>query len=152
MGQAVGFTACYDAIIDRFKTYFLGTIRPDAIGKALFDVTDYVFQNELEYGLWVEFSTGEQEIMPPFRKHMWTWTLDGAVLIRYTGNDTTMEETLSAMIDKLFYVFATPNHAIDDITPYVKIPWIGKPEAVSVEDTPFYFLPFVVKIIDDRGG
>jgi len=152
MGQAVGFSVCYDAVIDELKSYFSGTIRPDAIGKDLFTITTYVYDEGLEYGIWVEFGGGEPEILPPMRKHMWIWTIDGVLIIRYTGNDLTMEETLGDRIDQLFRAFATPNHAIDGITPLVKIAWIGKPDAVSVEDTPFYFLPFTIKLIDDRGG
>lgn len=152
MGQAIGFTVCHNAVIDRLKEHFSGIIRPQAIGKALYDITDYVYQNGIEYGIWLEFSGGEKETSPVFRRNMWTWTMEGVVLMRYTGDDTSMEERLSTMVDSLFDTFATPNHAITDITPYVQIPWIGKPDAVAIEDTPFYFLPFIIKIIDDRGG
>lgn len=152
MGQAVGFTTCYNAVIDRMQEYFTGTIRPDAIGKDMYTIADYVYGKNLEYGMWVEFGGGEPEELPPMRKHVWVWTIDGVLMIRYTGDDLSMEETLGERIDDLFKVFATPNHAITGITPLVKLVWIGRPDAVSVEDTPFYFVPFTVKLIDDRGG
>jgi len=153
MGQAVGFTACLNAVIDRMEEYYPASIlRNDAIGKDMYTVAESVYSEGLEHGMWLEFGGGEPEVLPPFRKPVWIWTIDGVLLIRYTGNDATMEERLGERIDELFNVFSTPNHAIDNITPLVKIAWIGKPDAVSVEDTPFYFLPFTIKLIDDRGG
>ena len=152
MGQAVGFSACYDAVIDRFKSYFDGIIRSEAIGKDLYTIAESVYSENLEYGMWLEFGGGEPEQLPPFRKHVWVWTIDGVFMIRYQDTDLATEEIMVKRVDDLFNVFATPNHAIEDITPLVKLVWIGKPDAVSVEDTPFYFLPYTIKLIDDRGG
>lgn len=152
MGKAVGFVTCYDAVIDRMKEHFQGIIRADAIGKDMYSVAESVYGTNLEYGMWLEFGGGEPDVMQPFRKPVWIWTIDGVLLIKYQGTDLETEILLGDRIDDLFKTFVTPNHAITDVTPFVKVAWIGKPDAVSVEDTPFYFLPFVVRIVDDRGG
>lgn len=107
-------------------------------------VFNAIFEEGEDYGCLIEFGGGRDAAKSPFDKSMWTWRTDCIFFIRY-GED--IETKMRAIVDKLAYLTAPGQHTLGGTTPLARLYEIGVPEPGTVNDIPFYWIPFTVEII-----
>jgi hypothetical protein len=141
----VGYSVIEAALVNKLVAHFSAELSasrckagdPDSVFTAL-------FSEGADYGCFLEFNGGREDSQRPFDKPVWVWSLAGVLVIRY-GDD--IESKLRALVDKLAGIFVH-DHTLGGVTPRIRLVDIGDAEPGQVNDTPFYWLPFIAEAID----
>lgn len=143
-----GYTVMENAVIDRLLTTFGVELTPDTCKSGDMDsILDNMFTGDKQYGCLVEFAGGNERTREPFKTPMWAWAIFGIFIIRHTGNDTDTEANMRAIVDRLATMFSD-DHRLGGVTPLARFSEINAAEPVTINDTPFYWLPFSIEVID----
>lgn len=139
----------YQAIEDKIKAKFIDKY-PDELSADLVQQgeMDRLFENMLatgsHYGVYLHFNGGTLRNRQPFNKLVWTWSTTGIFFIRYSEDiETEMRSvvgTLAALVDG--------DHTLGGVTPLAHVVDIGDAEPGTMNDVPYYWVPFVIECID----
>jgi hypothetical protein len=109
---------------------------------------DDVFQNMYTsgemYGCYLEYNGGQEMDKRPFKTPVWVWSIAGVILLQY---DADIEDRLRVIIDRLQTVF-DEDHTLGRVAGRVKIVDMADAYIGEINDTPFYFLPFLMEAIE----
>lgn len=107
-------------------------------------VIDSMFSSGEHFGCYIEYNGGAEMTKRPFKIPVWVWSIAGIFLIQYSDN---IETKLRVIIDKAKTVF-DDDIRLGGATIKVKIVDLADAYIGQVNDTPFYFLPFLIEAIE----
>jgi hypothetical protein len=139
-----GYEVYEDAVVSKFIGYFDELDDKRCMAADVDAVVNNMLLENSKFGCYVDFNGGSDEPRKAFNTSMWAWSMVGIFLIRFSD---TIEDDLRTIVNKLSLAFAG-DHTLGGITPFVHLISIGVPESGDINDTPYYFLPFVIEVID----
>lgn len=113
---------------------------------------DVVFTNMLQensrHGLVVEFNGGRREAREPFKHRVWVWSIACVFTIQLLDTDdmVAIETDLRTVLDKVATLFSA-DHTLGRIASRIEVVDIGRAETGTVNDMPYYWLPFIVEAV-----
>jgi hypothetical protein len=140
-----GYSVIEAKVVDAFKAAFQAEMGDRVSAGDIDRVMTDMLTGEYTYGCLFEFGGGAARSREPFRTPVWTWVIDGMIMIRYTDS-ATIEQQLRQVIDKLPGMF--DDHTLGNTTPMVELVRIASAETVTVNDVPFYWLNFTIEALD----
>jgi len=141
-----GYRAIEDALIARLVAAFPGELNPNRVKASDLDaVVDAMFSEGSPYGVYIEFGGGRPDSQQVMKGLDWHWTFAGVFLIQYTGIDTDMSvreiaTRLASMLKE--------DPTLGGVSPLARVSDIDVAEPIKINDTPFYWMPFVVTGLD----
>lgn len=116
------------------------------VSTSLDKVLNALFNENARHGLIIEFNGGRRELREPFKKVSWVWTIACVMPIRLldTEDEEAIEDDLRVMVDKVSRLLVD-DHTLSGMALKVEVVDIGRAEPGSVNDIPFYWLPFIVE-------
>lgn len=144
----VGYTALEQAVIDKLLVHFPSELSPTrCLSGDLDAVLEAVFAEDATYGCIVEFAGGRERTREPFKTPVWVWSVFGIFIVRYQAGHESVEQNMRAVVDRLSTLFSD-DHTLGRLTPLAKFAEIDAAEPVNINEYPFYWLPFVIEVID----
>lgn len=112
---------------------------------------DLLFSNIMESdalcGCLIDFAGGGEENIHPFKEPVWTWEIGGVFYIRYRGDPVETDRELRVIIDRLTTIFKE-DARLYGTAAKASVVTIEPPDPGKINDIPFYWLPFMVRVID----
>lgn len=141
-----GYSAIEQAVLDELLNIFSDELDSDRVAAGNLDsvLENLLKEPEGLYGLWTEFGGGSMETRKPFKTLVWTWTIQAVFVIRKTDD---IETNMRSIVDKLATLFAD-DHTLGNVSPYVRLVGIGDAAIITINDVPFYWVPFNVEAVD----
>jgi len=106
---------------------------------------EVIFTTNGRFGCVLDYNGGEETVRQPMSHAVWSWSILGMFLIKLSDS---IDSDLRDIIGLLHTTFSSGNHTLGGLTPKAMFTDIGRPERGAVNDTPFYWLPFIVEVID----
>ena len=99
------------------------------------------------FGVLVEYAGGRRLAEPPFNGKSWLWSMNGYLLVRFQGDAQQIEVDARQAIDKLVTLFDA-SHTLGQITAVARLTDIDIPIPSTINDVPFYWIPFSVEVTE----
>ena len=117
------------------------------LDKLMASVEANVGDSEARYACLYQFLEATHRPMEPFSNEIWAYTFSGILMIRL--NDLTNIETeMVSIIDKVRSTGGNFPRGVNQTAALFRIYNIQKPIPTTIADTPYYFLPFMIRIFD----
>lgn len=143
----IGYNTIESAVVERIIGTFPDELNSDVCKAGDFDaVLDNMFNSNNDYGCLVEFDGGFRMNNSPFDRLIWTWSMLGIFLVRYTGNQET-EERMRDIVSKLATMFQD-DFKLGGVTAIAHVSRVTTPDTAQINDIPFYWIPFQIDVID----
>jgi len=143
----VGYAPLEQAVIEQMLTKFPAELDVTRVkGGDIDTVLDAMFTNGFTHGCVFEMGGGREGSGESFEKNAWVWSLFGYYIIRYT-DDVDIEAVMRDVTSRISSLFDN-NRRLHDLTPLARVTRIEAPEPVQVNDIPFYWITFIVDVID----
>ncbi len=146
------------AIIDELIAVSVFDLNEDTCGNDLDTVFPKMMEQTSRFGCLLTFGGAGRQPNEAFagnapqgysmgKGRQWTWRIFGSLLIRYTGDTAEMETTTRIAVDQL-RILLQDNRRLGNLVPFADIVGIDMPEALDLNDTPFYVLGFTIEVWD----
>ena len=98
-------------------------------------------------GFLLEYAGGERVKNPPFNGKSWAWYMNGYAVVRYAGDSDQIEVDARKNIDRITTLF-DGSHTLGGSAAVAWIEEIEQPIPSTINDVPFYWIPFVMMILE----
>ena len=98
-------------------------------------------------GSLLEYAGGARLTEPPFNGKSWLWRMNGYALLRFQGDAQQIEVDARQVIDKIVTLF-DGSHTLGQIAAVARLTDIDMPIPSTVNDAPFYWIPFSVEVTE----
>jgi hypothetical protein len=144
----VGYTMLENAVVEKLITHFSGELSPSRCKPGDMDaVMEAIFTENAYHGCIIEYAGGYESARSPFDKSVWVWSMFCIFVIRYDDGGRDIEAMMRSVVDKLATLLEG-DHTLSGVTARARITEINAAEPVTVNEYPFYWLPFTVEVID----
>jgi len=142
-----GYGPLERAVINQMLRKFPAELDANRVqGGDIDTVLDAMFTDGFTHGCVFEMGGGREGSGSAFERDAWVWSLFGYYIIRYT-EDMAIEAVMRDIVSRLSTLF-DDNRRLNDLSPLARITRIEAPEPVKVNDIPFYWITFIVDVID----
>jgi len=141
-----GYEAIEEALIAKLLSVFSAELSASRVKASDLDsVVDAMFQEGSPYGVYIEFGGGRPDSRQVMSGLDWHWTLAGVFLIQYEGVETDLKvryiaTTLATMLKD--------DPTLGGVSPLARVSDIDVAEPIKINDTPFYWVPFIISAFD----
>ena len=147
----VGYTACENAVKTRILAHFSAELTKDEYCQCGDSDTLFtaLFRDSASYGCLIDIGNpaGRDITDAPFKGQIISWQIIGVFILRYGGENITIEVSARAIIDKIASLFSN-DHTAGGVASRFRVVLIDPPERVDVNDLPFYFIGFNIEVWD----
>lgn len=98
-------------------------------------------------GFLLEYGGGGKLRHAPFNGKSWLWVLNGYALVRFEGDTKKIEEDARKIVDQLLPLF-NGSPTLGGLSALASITEIDMPVPSTVNDVPFYWIPFSIEIME----
>jgi hypothetical protein len=105
-----------------------------------------MFEEGEKFGVLIEFAGGGHHHSEVFSKTVFQWRMAGVFFIRFEDIEA-VEEDLRDLLGRLSLIFHD-DPRLGGLSPYARLVDIDIPEPSTINDVPFYWLPFMVTVVD----
>lgn len=95
----------------------------------------------------LEYAGGERMRDAPFNGKAWLWHMNGYALIRFDGDTAKIEADARQIVDKIITLF-DGTHTLGSLAALAVITDIDEPLPSTVNDVPFYWIPFLINVTE----
>jgi len=140
----MGYTEIEKAVKVRFIEHFSELDEDRCLIGDADKVVDSMFKSGESLGCYIEYNGGGEMDRRPFKTSVWVWSIAGIFLIQYSDN---IEDRLRVIIDTVKTVFDDDTR-LGGTTIRIKIVDLADAYIGQINDTMFYFLPFIIEAIE----
>lgn len=98
-------------------------------------------------GILLEYAGGDRLKAAPYNGKTWAWHMNVYVLVRYQGDSDQIEIDARKNIDKIT-TLVDGSHTLSGTVAVAWVDDIDQPIASTINDTPFYWIPFSMLILE----
>jgi hypothetical protein len=98
-------------------------------------------------GILLEYAGGDRLKAAPFNGKTWAWHMNVYVLVRYQGDNDQIEIDARKNIDKIV-TLVDGSHTLCGTAAVAWVEEIDQPIASTINDIPFYWIPFSLLILE----
>ena len=140
----------YERIENAVKERVIATFGVDATLCQQGDV-DALFEEmqkaNAPIGFLLEFAGGTRLKQAPFNGKSWQWRVYGYAIIRYQGDNAKIEDDARLAMDKIITLF-DGSHTLGGLAALATLSEIDQPMPSTINDVPFYWVPFTVDVVE----
>ena len=140
----MGYTVIEEAVREQFIAHFDELDDKRCLIGDADKVVDNMFSSGELFGCYIEYNGGSELDRRPFKTSVWVWSIAGIFLIQYSDE---IEDKLRVIVDKAKSVF-DDDIRLGGVAIRVKIVDLADAYIGQINDTPFYFLPFLIEAIE----
>ena len=104
-------------------------------------------QTNSPLGFLLEYGGGQRLQESPFSGKSWQWNMTGFALVRFDGDPAKIEVDARQIVDKVITIF-DDKHTLGGLAAIAKVMSIDEPIPSTVNDVPFYWIPFLIDIME----
>jgi hypothetical protein len=98
-------------------------------------------------GFLLEYAGGDRLKNAPFNGRSWAWHMNVYALVRYEGDSSKIEVDARQTIDKIL-TLVDGSHTLNGTAAVAWLEDIDQPVASTINDIPFYWIPFTLLILE----